>query len=401
MIMLVLPWIIVNAIDVTIIFLLANAIVNKKPVLTVNRILIGVTYAIVLGIMFDFFDGVYTYRIVTTVVDVLIFYLIMKKSFSSTILGYAIFWAVSIIQIPLLLIFQATNLANLEWLFLIIQFLSLIIVIIIIHFKKIPFNRWFRFIEEYLVLKLMFFILLFIYLSIAFYLNFEYKMPYFIFWSLLLIASLVAIWQISSRIIYLRHTVPLRHNDAYHTTLGSLIKAYREEDDYLINGLTKELQTKHEVYLDLAGFQQGKTAENISAFIELKQDDASAEIKQSIRYRQDHSRIGIETIIKLLSILLDNAVESQTSKPIIVDLGVNEDHIQLSVKNEFKLKDPEGINRILMIDGYTTKKINQRGYGLTNLHVELNQIGGKLTTSYSYNQDGKTYYLNMMVSIIG
>jgi len=396
------PWMIINAIDIVVIFLLANAMVKKKPVLTINRLLIGVAYTFTLGIIFTLDDGGgYIYRIVTTIVDILIFYLIIKKTFSSTLIGYAIFWAVGIIQVPLYLVLQFVGIANLEQpvVFLTMQILSAIIVISLT--RVLPFNNWYRFIEEHLILKLMFFVMLLIYICLAFYFRFEYEMPYLMYLTILLIGSLAAICQISARIIHVRHTIPLKANDAYHATFGLLVKAYREENIDQIESLKKVLQTNHNVYFEFDGFQPGKTIENINAFIDSKQVDAKAEIKCNLRYREDHSRVGIEVIIKLLSILLDNAIESKTNRPIVVDLGVNESYIQLSVKNEFKLKDREGIHRILMIDGYTTKKVNQRGYGLTNLHFELEQIGGDLTTSYSYNQDGKAYYLNIMVSIIG
>jgi len=393
------PWTITNAIGIVVIFLLAHAIVKKKPVLTVNKVLIGIAYALIFGTIFYLEgEGGYIYRITVTVVDILIFYLIMKKSFSSTMLGYAIFWGVAFVQLPFGIVFQQIGLEGIS-LFIPIQILTLITVIILCRF--FPFNNCFRFMEEQLPLKLTAFTLIFISLATVFYFNFSYDVPYFIFWSGILVAYLVAILQISARIIYVRHTIPLKHNDTYHTTLGKLIKAYQEEDMEQIETLKEELDTNFNNHFELDGFQLGKTLENINAFIDRKQCDITTEIKHDIRYRQDHSRVGIEAIVKLLSILLDNAIESKTNRPIVVDLGVNESHVQLSVKNEFKLEDPEGINRILMIDGYTTKKVNQRGYGLTNLHLELKKLGGELTTSYNYNQDGKAYYLNMMINIIG
>ena len=396
--MLLISWTIINAIDFVMIFLLTHAIVKKKPVLTVTRALIGVAYALSLGMVTTFFESGYFHRIATTVLIILIIYFIMKKPFSSVLLGYAISWSVAFVQLPFGIIFQLVGIEGVA-LFFAVQVSALIIVIILCKF--FPFNNCFRFMEEHLALKLMFFILAFFCLAAAFYFNFEYDVPQLIFWTGMLIIVLIAICTTSARIIYLKHTIPLRHNDAYHTTLGQIIKAYQEQDMNQIEKLKKELETNHNANLELENFQLGKTTENIIAFIESKQADVKAEIKYDIRYRQDHSRVSIDVVIKLLSILLDNAIESKTNKPIAIDLGVSSNHIQLSVGNEFKLKDPEGINRILMIDGYTTKKVNQRGYGLTNLHLELKQMGGEMTTRYSYSQDGKAYYLNMVIDIIG
>ena len=401
--MLLVLWMIINAIDFAVIFLLAHAIVKKKPVLTVKWILIGIAYAVALGMVSFIFEDSYNYRyiyrIITIVLDILIVYFIVRKSLSSALLAYALLWSfISVIQLPLIIIFELIGLAEPPQ-FMVVQLLTLVCAFV--AYKLLPFNNWFRFMEEQLELKLMFLTLGATCLIAAFYLNFEYDIPYLWQWVGMFIVVLVIIYQISARIIHRRHTIPLENNDAYHTTLGLLVKAYQEEDDSQVEALKKELRSNHNVHYDFDCFQLGKTAENIIAFIDVKQNNVNSEIKHYIRYRQDHPRIGIDIIIKLLSILLDNAIESETSRPIVVDLGVNESHVQLSVRNEFKLKDPEGISRILTIDGYTTKKINQRGYGLTNLHMKLKQIGGELTTSYNYNPDGKAYYLSMMVNIIG
>ena len=101
----------------------------------------------------------------------------------------------------------------------------------------------------------------------------------------------------------------------------------------------------------------------------------------------------------MLSILLDNAIESGTDKPIIVELTVTGSYIQLSVRNEFTPSDSEEISRIFTIEGYTTKKTNQRGYGLTNLHRDIKDLGGRILTSQDYSAIGKAKYLNITISI--
>ena len=96
-----------------------------------------------------------------------------------------------------------------------------------------------------------------------------------------------------------------------------------------------------------------------------------------------------------MGILLDNAVESGTDKPIIIDLDVGMGHIHLYVRNEFQLTDPEAIERIFTGDGYTTKKAHGRGYGMSNLYREVTKHGGKIVDSYDYREVGKTYYLTV------
>ena len=388
--------VILNAIDVLILFLLSHAFIKRIPIFTPVRVLIGISYGVVMGTIGHFLGDGYLFRIIALPAAFLMIYLMVKLSFSSTFLIYTLVWLFQAI-LPFALILQFAQL-NLTLVFLIGQILTLLAVILACKF--LPLNKWYRFIEEYLELKLLIFILTFIVISVVFYWNFEYTWLYLLYFGIILIATIIAIYGVGSKIVNLRYKIPLKTHDDYHIDLGLMAEAYKEENHQEIKRLN-EINQDNTFKLQTENFLLGKTTENIITFIENKQKlhDRIVEIQYDIDYDSDHPNVNMITIVKMLSILLDNAIESGTDKPIIVELTVTMSYIQLSVRNEFTPSDSEEISRIFTIDGYTTKKTNQRGYGLTNLHHAVKNIGGKIMTAYDYSTIGKAQYLNITITV--
>ena len=388
--------VILNTIDVLILFLLSHAFIKRIPIFTPSRVLIGIAYGIAMGASGHFLGAGYLYRIIALPAAFLMIYLMVKLPFSSAFLIYTLVWLFKAI-LPFALILQFTQL-EMTLMFLIGQILTLFAVIL--GCKLLPLNKWYRFIEENLELKLLIFILTFIVISVVFYWNFEYSWLYLLYFGIILIATIIAIYGVGSKIVYLRYKIPLKTHDNYHIDLGLMAKAYKEENHQEIERLN-EINQDDTFKIQTENFLLGKTAENIITFIENKQKlhDRIVEIQYDIDYDSDHPIANIITIVKMLSILLDNAIESGTDKPIIVELTVTMSYIQLSVRNEFTPSDSEEISRIFTIDGYTTKKTNQRGYGLTNLHHAVKNIGGKIMTAYDYSAIGKAQYLNITITV--
>ena len=379
-------------------FLISHAFVKRIPIFTMKRVLIGVMYGIVLGGYAHLLEDGHLFRIVAMPALFVMIYLTMKLPFSSTFLVYMLVWLlVGAIQLPVVLITQFAQLGTVP-MFLIVQILTLTIVVL--SCKLLPFNRWYRFIEEYIELKLLILIITFVAVSIVFYWNFEYSWLYVLYFGGILTTTLIAIYCVGSRIVYLRYKIPLKTHNDYHIDLGMMVKAYREENHQDIEKL-KSANNSDEFKLQTNNFQLGKLAENIITFIDNKQKlyDQQVEIQYDIDYDSDHPNVNIITIIKMLSILLDNAIETGTAKPIIVELTVTMSYMQLSVRNEFDTTDSEEISRIFTIDGYTTKKTDQRGYGLTNLYHDVKNIGGKIMAMCDHSSVGKAQYLNITITI--
>lgn len=388
--------VILNTVDILMIFLLIHAIIKQIPIFTWDRILFGLGYGVSLGIAAHFLDG-YTYRIITTIGAYIVIYLVAKSSFSSTLLIYALTWFFGLIQFIVILGIQQVSLEQPIFFFL-VQAITLVIVLIACRFSFL--NIVFRYIEEHIELKLAVFVVGIVLIGALFYFNFQERTPYLVYFVGMLTAFAVTSYIMGIKIIYLRYKMPLKKHSDYHLDLGRMIKAYEEEDSKEIDRL-KALYPDDVFTLHVKHFQFGKTKENIIQFIKNKRalHNTNVEVRYEIFYSSEHEMMMTENVIKMLSILLDNAFETGTTKPIIVELSVTKSYIQLTVGNEFTSPDSEELSRIFTVDGYTTKKINERGYGLTNLHNNLVQVGGKLMTNYQYDSMSNTPYLNITVKI--
>ena len=391
--------VILNTIDILMLFLLSHACAKRIPIFTAKRVMIGIAYGITMGVGAQLLgdDYGYIYRSIAMPAAFLMIYLMVKLPFSSTFLIYILVWLFQAIQFPIILLLQFAQLDIIP-MFLIGQIVTLIVVIL--SCKFLPLNKWYRFIEEYLELKMFFFLTTFAILSVFFYWDFEDSWLYIVYFGIILTATLAAIYCVGSKIVYSRYKMPLQSHNDYHINLGLMMKAYKEEDHQEIERLNK-VNKDSSFKLQTENFHLGKLTENLIAFIENKRrlSDQDIEIQYDVDYDSDHPYVNLVTIVKMLSILLDNAIESGTDKPIIVELTSTASYIQLSVRNEFAPPDSEEMSRIFTIDGYTTKKTNQRGYGLTNLHYDVKKLGGKIMTGYDYSAIRKVQYLNITINI--
>ena len=387
---------ILNSVDILMIFLLTHAIIKQIPIFTWDRVLFGIGYGASLGIAAYFLDS-YTYRIITTIGAFIVIYLVAKSSFSSAFLIYALTWFFGLIQFIVILGIQQVSLEQ-PIFFLLVQAISLVIVLIACRFRFL--NIAFRFIEEHIELKLAVFVVGIVLIGALFYFNFQERTPYLVYFISLMVTFIVASYIMSAKIIHLRYKMPLKKHSDYHLNLGRMIQAYEEEDHKEIDRL-KELSPDDVFALHVQHFQFGKTKENIIQFIKNKRAlyNPNLEVRYEIFYSSEHKMMKTENVIKMLSILLDNAFETGTTNPIIVELSVTKSYIQLTVGNEFTSPDSEELSRIFTVDGYTTKKVNERGYGLTNLHNDLVHVGGKLMTNYQHDRMSNTPYLNITVKI--
>lgn len=217
----------------------------------------------------------------------------------------------------------------------------------------------------------------------------------------MLTAFIVASYIMGIKMIHLRYKLTLKKHSNYHLDLGRMIKAYEEEDRKEIDRL-KALYPDDVFALHVKHFRLGKQRKTSFSLLKIRGHCIilmSKLTNYEIFYSSEHKMMKTENVIKMLSILLDNAFETGTTNPIIVALSVTKSYIQLTVGNEFTSPDSEELSRIFTVDGYTTKKINERGYGLTNLHNDLVQVGGKLMTNYHHESMSNTPYLNITVKI--
>jgi len=390
----------INFMDIVILYLLINKLIDREIVLTPQRILMGIAYGIVLGSMQNLIDS-QIYQIITTTILIVITHLIIKRGFISTIFAYGI--TLVLILITQLLLWISMSLLNLPEIFsqteifLIGQILTLVVSFLI--YAKIPINKIFEFIDKYLLLKLGILVIAFVSFGFLFYWNFEHSLSDSIFFLMLIGISLFGIYKLGSDIYYLTIKVPRQIHDFKNSIHGAMLKAYQEEDPAQISAL-KTIYSAHNLGNENIQFELGKTRENIFSFIESKKSahEREIEIISDIDYYKDHHIVGIEVIIKMLGILLDNAIETRTNKPIIVELNVALGRVDLSVSNEYDDCDPNVI-RHMFEEGYSKKATAGRGFGLSNLYREVKRFNGEISTKCRYHEQVGATALTITVEI--
>jgi len=129
------------------------------------------------------------------------------------------------------------------------------------------------------------------------------------------------------------------------------------------------------------------------AFIQ-KENHSMTEIIHDIEYESAHSVVDDMKIAYLLGILLENAIQTMTRKPIYVEIFSTSRFVGIKVSNEAKHHEKDRLEAILSQGIPTNGKIG-RGFGLAKLKQAVKKYKGKV--SVSQEQKGKNNYLSVVV----
>lgn len=119
---------------------------------------------------------------------------------------------------------------------------------------------------------------------------------------------------------------------------------------------------------------------------------STVEIKTNIQYFESHKSINTMNITYMLGVLLENALETGTPYPILVDVLSTEHILLIKVANETKPKTSQELNRML-VKGYSTKRKIGRGFGLSKLKSLVESHQGNLTISQEMNKEVEANYI--------
>lgn len=210
-------------------------------------------------------------------------------------------------------------------------------------------------------------------------------------------------------IIGLWHTLKLAHQyeviaaDKYHNMRKILT---------LLNAKTEDAQTADEfrglieASIELMDIKvansSSKVGENepidFEAFIKTNVESlklnyqSNAEVLMNIRYFEPHKKVTALNINYMLSILLENAFETETTYPILVDIFSTENILLIQVANETTRKTPQDFENMLA-KGYSTKRKVGRGFGLSKLKKLVEKLDGTITISQEINVDEQKNYI--------
>jgi len=432
------PAVILNAVDILMIFLLTHAIIKQIPIFTWDRVFIGIGYGVVLGIVAYFFDN-YVYRIITTSGAFIVIYLIAKVSFSKALLIYALTWIFGLIQFIIIFGVQQLHLEQPAVLFL-VQAITLAIVLIICRFRFL--NIIFQFIEKYIVLQLAIFVVGIALIGALFNFNFQESTPYLIYFIGLLTAFIVAVIIIFFPIMQARLITQFKklnenlsernenlsernenlsernenlserlveRSSLVHDLKNSLLSTGIAMDQTDDPEELKEMFKKHSKAfgMDLSQLDSTKLEDDlaqmelrnnaIESFIQTKAKEKEKSIKiiSDLTYFEDFEGLDLQIVLVWLGILIDNALEASQHAPIYVYLYSGTRRLRLRVDNDYLGKLEEEINNFFE-KGYSTKG-EGRGIGLHNLYTQVSELGGEIEVDNYYTEFHQCHYFQISI----
>lgn len=385
--------IILNFIDLLMLFYLCHKVLEKKISPNNRDICIGATYTIIVGVIAHFLDG-YTYRfIVTSGMLIIIKYISRRKLYDILLLYIIIFINISIVQIIVLSIVSFIPINDVS---LIGQLLSLILAVIIYHY--LPIHKLLQIIEKQLLLKLCLIIVIGIVMFIIFYFENNYSdiRIYSLYFGIFVTLILLGLFHTLKNIFFYTSTVPMQLHDVKNVLMGLSISAQSTSSiDILRNDIKKALEIigmDNNILVSPDNYTK-----NIISFITQK-NTIKIPIIHDIQFYELNEHTPLSMVLFFLGLLLDNALESGTNKALYIRVSIAEESILVSVSNEYKRKSNDDFQNMFK-KGHSTKSSNGRGYGLYNLSRIVAKQKGEILVDYNFRERHKCNYLTITIKI--
>ena len=291
---------------------------------------------------------------------------------------------------PIMSIIATIGLSNR---FLIIGFLLISSVIFTVVFlwsiDKVDMNKLFVFVIHRLALKLaIFMITLISFLIIFLFINFHETLE-----ELVHILFIPFGASVISLLIGFVYTLKAAHQyevvvpEKYHEMKRILTLLNLKAEDARTVGDLKEMIGSTIELMEIKTVKPMATSDNESkdfeAFINnainsLKLNhESTVEVKTSIKFFEPHKNVCAMTISYMLGTLLENAIETGTEYPIVVDILTTEHVLFIKVANEAESKSPQELYSMLS-KGYSTKEKVGRGFGLAKLKKLVENYQGNI-----------------------
>lgn len=391
--------IIINTLDVIVTYYLCRNIVGRELKITGKRISIGLIMGIFCGICSYYFD-IYTYKVVVTVTMlVLIRYYTGERIHDVLIIYMICYLCVVPVQVVVLLIMNNISIEESMW-YLIAQTMASTGALCVSY--KISLYKIFNTIEREILLKLIIYSLFIIFFGFTAYFDFQYDnlLPYSNYFIVFFIVSLAGFYQTTKRIFFYTNKVPVQLHDVKNVLFGLSISAQNTSD---INKIQEEINSAIEILgidVDVNSIDTDSHNSSIEQFLIKKAKKHNMEnlVMSSIHYYEDHNNITFSTILYILGVLIDNALEHNSDQPILVKVSVTYESAIISVSNAYERKSSNDFERMFQ-KGYSTKSSGGRGYGLFHLKEVVNSNRGEIFLDYSYNVEYENDYLKIIIEI--
>lgn len=369
---------------------------NKRLKLSLIPIIISLLYGIFISVL-DIYISEYTYRIITTFLLLLIAKAISKKRVYDLFIVYVIiFLCIAFLQI-IITIFTAQIPSIYTPLF--IQTYTLIVIMLLC---RLPIHNLLLVIEKEILLKLFIFITMGIYMALFSYFNFQYEIvgEYTLYFASLIFITLFGFYQTLKIALYYTNKMPMELHDVKNLLIGVQMASYSTTDikevrsgvDQCLNILSMDIN-EQELCMDSYN-------KSIQSLIYEKKAKGKMELSfvTDITYEQNYKNISFGVIIYMLGTLLDNAIETNTKKPIYIKLRVSDFGIYISVSNECQKKTNEDFQKMFK-KGYSTKNGQSRGYGLFSLSNVVKMYNGEILVDTQFDNKHECHYLSISIEI--
>lgn len=389
--------IIVNFIDCIMAYYLSHNLLEKRVRLSAKSLFLFMTYGVIIGLLTFDLSG-YRKRIIITFAMFLSVNLTVKRKIYDALIIYVIIYlSLIIVQAPSLFIIGQFEL-NQATTFLIAQVLALIV--IFISYLKIPLYKLLNVVQKEILLQMVIFIISSVFLAVFTYLNFQYSSSFLFYFFLLIVMSLLGLYQSLKGIFFYTNQVPMQLHDVKNILMGLYISANSTSNMKMIrNDLNKSLEVIG-LGTNIEDISINEHNKNILSFINQKRNKDKKDLifVTNIQYYENNANIPLSVILYILGTLLDNAIESGTSKAILIKVTVSEEKLIISVSNEYNRGSTDDFEKMFQ-ERYSTKKTYSSGYGLPNLSKVVNNYGGEIQLKYEYNYEQQSNYLTIIIEI--
>ena len=392
--------IIVNTIDIIILYYLCCSLIEEKALLSLRTIPFGLLCGVILGFGANYSEH-YLFRLLSFIIIMTMVILVSKKKIYDVLIIYAIIIIFALIlQFPIVIVLNIMNLGEIPNA-LIIQSVTLLIVILV--YKKMPSYKLLKTVEKEILLQLFFFILfgagclMFLYFNVEVS-NWKYCVPYF---SMLLVISFLGLFKTIKKLFFYTNKVPILLHDVRHMLMSIFITINSESDiDFVRKELNNYLKyMESDITVDALAAQEYE--KNIISFIEHKRLKSNKKLifDMQISYAEHNPNFPFPFVIHTLGLLLDNAIEAVKTAPICIKIFATDDILLISVANEYSMKFADNIEQMFQ-EGYSTKadaSKQKRGYGLSNLSEIVTKHGGDILKEIAYKEEYKRTYLTINI----
>lgn len=368
--------ILLNSFDIFLIYNLYFGLMNNKIKFNIKDLFVGLLWGTMNGLFVNFNNLTYLKFVLYISAFLYIWNLCRKKLHELLIIYIIINLIIAVVQVFILgasQLFAHNNIYLFQqkesYIALLSQLLTAMCVILIC---RLPIYKIYEVIQENILLKFLIYIMIIV-IFVLFHRTI--KLTEMVTYIPILMFFLYGIIHSAKSISYYTKKFPAINHELRNVMMGIYLSANYNSDlskirgeinDYIV-GLGIEIDENKLVVSDVY-------SDSIKNFIQAKENDSEKKIILEINYFQDNKLIPISSIIQILGILIDNAIEATSADNIKVHLLCTEYNLIIEVLNEY-----EGvIDLTKLISKKNAISSKKRGYGLQNLKRIVKKYKGKI-----------------------